>query len=139
MVELPPEVKLTVDGDSSRFAARSSGVSHAQIAELRAGKVRAEATVDLHGMTVEPALAQLKKFLVEARQVGHRCVLVVHGGPERGGEAIPWREAVTRLGGTEPGRALSRRDLVQLLATIYPGERNAIYEAVRTAGEGAPP
>ena len=80
------------------------------------------------------------------REIGARadplkgeCVLVVHGGPERGGEAIPWREAVTRLGGTEPGRALSRRDLVQLLATIYPGERNAIYEAVRTAGEGAPP
>ena len=27
VVELPPEVKLTVDGDSARYAARSSGVS----------------------------------------------------------------------------------------------------------------
>jgi hypothetical protein len=45
---------------------------------------------------------------------------------------------VTRLGGLELGRSLSRRDLVELLATIYPGERNAIYEAVQTAREGVP-
>ena len=60
VVELPSEAKLTVDGDGQRYAARSAGVSHAQIAELRAGKVRCEATIDLHGMTVEPALAQLR-------------------------------------------------------------------------------
>lgn len=94
VVELPPEVKLTVDGDSSRYAARSSGVSHAQIAELRAGKVRAEATVDLHGMTVDPALAQLRRFLVEARQLGRRCVLVVHGKGTHSEHGAPLREAV---------------------------------------------
>lgn len=79
------------------------------------------------------------------REIGARadplrgeCVLVVRGGPARGGEALPWREAMTRLRGLDLGRSLSRRDLVELLATIYPGERNAIYEAVQTAPEGAP-
>src|SRR6185503_20768973 len=79
VVELPPQVKLTIDGDSQRYAARSAGVSHAQIAELRAGKLRAEATLDLHGVTVEPALQQLRKFLADSRTMGRRCVLVVHG------------------------------------------------------------
>lgn len=94
VVELPPEVKLTVDGDSARYAARAAGVSRAQIADLRAGKVRAEATFDLHGMAVEPALAQLKKFLFEARALGHRCVLVVHGKGLHSEHGAPLREAV---------------------------------------------
>jgi DNA-nicking Smr family endonuclease len=94
VVELPPEMKLMVDGDSHRFAARSAGVSHAQIAALRAGNVRAEATVDLHGMTVEPALAQLKKFLIESRQLARRCVLVVHGKGTHSENGAPLREAV---------------------------------------------
>jgi DNA-nicking Smr family endonuclease len=94
VVELPPEVKLTVDGDAQRYAARSSGVSHAQIAELRAGNVRAEATIDLHGMTVEPALQQLKRFLSEARQLGRRCVLIVHGKGTHSEHGAPLREAV---------------------------------------------
>jgi DNA-nicking Smr family endonuclease len=96
VAELPPEVTLTVDGDSQRYAARSAGVSHAQIAELRAGKVRPEATLDLHGMTVEPALTQLKKFLLEARQLGRRCVLVVHGKGTHSEHGAPLREAVMR-------------------------------------------
>jgi DNA-nicking Smr family endonuclease len=94
VVELPPEVKLTVDGDSMRFAARSAGVSHAQIADLRAGKVRAEASIDLHGEKVEPALVQLRKFLIESRQLGRRCVLVVHGKGTHSDHGAPLREAV---------------------------------------------
>jgi DNA-nicking Smr family endonuclease len=94
VVELPPEVKLTVDGDSARYAARAAGVSHAQISDLRAGKVRADAALDLHGMTVEPALAQLKKFLFEGRQLGRRCVLIVHGKGTHSEHGAPLREAV---------------------------------------------
>jgi DNA-nicking Smr family endonuclease len=39
VVELPQETKLAIDGDSQRYAARAPGVSHAQITELRSGKV----------------------------------------------------------------------------------------------------
>lgn len=66
------------------------------------------------------------------------CVLVVRGGPLGDAEAVPWGEAVTRLQRLDLGRPLSRRDLVEILAAIYPGERNAIYAAIQAAGEGAP-
>src|SRR6185436_1129443 len=45
VVELPPEVKLTVEGDGRAYTARAPGVSRAQLAELRGGKVRAEETL----------------------------------------------------------------------------------------------
>lgn len=94
VVPLPPEAKLSVDGDSSRYAARSSGVSHAEVAALRAGKVRAEATLDLHGATIDAAIAQLRRFLVESRQLGRRCVLVIHGKGTHSEHGAPLREAV---------------------------------------------
>jgi DNA-nicking Smr family endonuclease len=87
--ELPPETKLSVEGDGQRYAARAPGVSLSQVAELRTGKVHLEATVDLHGATVPVAIQQLRAFLVEARGVGRRRVLVVHG---KGAGAL--REAV---------------------------------------------
>jgi DNA-nicking Smr family endonuclease len=96
VAEFPPEVKLTVDGDGQRYAARSAGVSHAQISALRAGNVRAEATVDLHGMTVEPAVVALRKFLLESRQLARRCVLVVHGKGTHSEHGAPLREAVVQ-------------------------------------------
>ncbi|NVB83639.1 MAG: hypothetical protein HOV81_35020 [Kofleriaceae bacterium] len=94
VVELPPEVKLTVDGDGQRYAARAAGVSHAQVSELRAGKVRAEATLDLHGERVEAAVARLQQFLVESRRLGRRCVLVIHGKGTHSEHGAPLREGV---------------------------------------------
>ncbi len=94
VVELPPEVKLTVDGDTQRYAARAPGVSHAQVGELRGGKIRAEATLDLHGSTVATALQQLRQFLFESRRLGRRCVLVVHGRGTHSEHGAPLREAV---------------------------------------------
>ncbi|HKY61411.1 MAG TPA: 16S rRNA (cytidine(1402)-2'-O)-methyltransferase [Gemmatimonadota bacterium] len=64
------------------------------------------------------------------------CVIVVGGGSAAGGDAVPWRDAVARLCDLELGRSLSRRDLVEILAAIYPGQRNAIYAAVQAAGHG---
>lgn len=57
------------------------------------------------------------------------CVVVIRGADAPASTAIPWREALDRLRSIEVGD-LSRRDLVEVLSTIYPGERNAIYEAV---------
>jgi DNA-nicking Smr family endonuclease len=94
VVELPQETKLAIDGDSQRYAARAPGVSHAQITELRSGKVRAEATLDLHGQLVAPAIQQLRQFLVESRKLGRRCVLVVHGKGTHSEHGAPLREGV---------------------------------------------
>lgn len=95
VVELPPEVKLTVDGDGQRYAARAPGVSHTQITDLRAGKVHPTATLDLHGTTIAPALGQLRQFLIESRRTGHRCMLIVHGRGLHSEHGAPLREAVT--------------------------------------------
>jgi len=94
VAELPPERPLTVEGDGQRYAARGSGVSRAQVQELRAGKVHAEQTLDLHGETVERGLARLRVVLLEASRIGHRCVLVVHGKGTHSEHGAPLREAV---------------------------------------------
>lgn len=92
--ELPPEIKLTVEGDGRRYAARAPGVSLAQVAELRTGKIHLEATLDLHGSTVDVALASLRQFLFESRRLGRRRVLVVHGKGLHSEHGAPLREAV---------------------------------------------
>ena len=91
---LPPQIELAVEGDGRRFSARSPGVSHAQIADLRGGKLHVEATLDLHGETVDRGVAQLRTFLIDARKLGRRCVLVVHGRGLHSDAGAPLREAV---------------------------------------------
>ena len=91
---LPPTVKLTVEGDGNRYTARGPGVSVQQTAELRTGKLRPSATLDLHGEKVEPALAKLRTFLLEATRGGHRFLLVIHGKGTHSEIGAPLREAV---------------------------------------------
>src|SRR4051812_40915308 len=94
VVELPPAISLTVEGDGHRYAARAPGVSLAQVSQLRAGKIRAKRTLDLHGETVEAALGKLRSFLVDVNKTGHRTVLVVHGKGTHSEHGAPLREAV---------------------------------------------
>jgi DNA-nicking Smr family endonuclease len=94
VVELPAEVSLAVEGDGHRYAARAPGVSRAQVGELRAGKVHAEVTLDLHGEPVDKGLARLRAFLAQAAGLGRRCVLVVHGKGTHSEHGAPLREAV---------------------------------------------
>jgi DNA-nicking Smr family endonuclease len=94
IAELPPEVKLEVEGDAQRYTARAPGVSRAQLSELRTGRLHTEDTLDLHGQTVEVALQQLREFLVGAHRIGQRCVLVVHGKGTHSEHGAPLREAV---------------------------------------------
>lgn len=94
IVELPPQVALTVEGDGQRYAVRGPGVSRAQVQELRAGKIHAEETLDLHGEQVAKGLQRLRTFVVEANRIGRRCVLVVHGKGTHSEHGAPLREAV---------------------------------------------
>jgi len=94
IVELPPAIALTIEGDSQRYAARAPGVSRAQISELRAGKVHCEETLDLHGETVETGKQQLRDFVVSAHRSGRRCVRVIHGKGTHSEHGAPLREAV---------------------------------------------
>lgn len=94
VVELPPAVKLTVEGDSTRYAARAPGVSKSQIAELRAGKMHVHATLDLHGETVEAGLQRLREFLLVSERNAQRCVRIIHGKGTHSEHGAPLREAV---------------------------------------------
>ncbi len=125
--ELPAEVQLTVEGDGRAYAARAPGVSRAQIAELRAGKLRAEDTLDLHGDTIAHATTRLRRFLVDAGRIGRRCVLVVHGKGLHSDAGAPLREAMLHeLLGPLSG-------LVRALATAAPtdGGEGATYILLR--------
>jgi len=46
---------------------------------LRRGRLPIDARLDLHGMGVREARAQLELFLRTMRRRGERCVLVIHG------------------------------------------------------------
>jgi len=68
-------------------------VSRAEIAQLRAGKVHVEETLDLHGETVDKGRAKLREFLATAAGL-RRCVLIVHGKGTHSEHGAPLREAV---------------------------------------------
>jgi DNA-nicking Smr family endonuclease len=125
--DLPPVAALTVEGDGKRYAARGPGVSRAQISELRAGKVRVEETIDLHGETVEGGRLRLRDFLATAQRNSRRCVLVVHGKGTHSDHGAPLREAVlAELLGPLSG-------LIRALATSVPsdGGEGATYVMLR--------
>jgi DNA-nicking Smr family endonuclease len=127
IVELPPAVALTVEGDGQRYAARAPGVSRVQISELRAGKVHCEETLDLHGETVEQGRQQLRDFLAAAHRIGRRCVRVIHGKGIHSEHGAPLREAVlAELLGELSG-------LVHALSTAAPadGGEGATYVMLR--------
>jgi DNA-nicking Smr family endonuclease len=42
-------------------------------------KISADATIDLHGLTVAEAQAQLRSFFIEAHRNGWKKVLIIHG------------------------------------------------------------
>ena len=124
---LPPTVTLTIDGDDGLAVGRAAGVNRAQVALLRGGQVRPEATLDLHGRSAaeaEPALAQ---FLLESARLRRRCVLVVHGqGLHSGGVAVLRDLVVGELVGKASG-------LVHAFAPAAPsdGGRGATYVMLR--------
>jgi 16S rRNA (cytidine1402-2'-O)-methyltransferase len=63
------------------------------------------------------------------------CVIVVAGSAEEPARSRPWREALRELRRDRTGATLSTRGLVDVLAAVYPGERNAIYRAVQEEDE----
>jgi DNA-nicking Smr family endonuclease len=127
VVQLPVEQKLAVEGDGRRYSARGAGVSHAQVQALRAGKIHADVTLDLHGDTVERGTQRLRELVAEAARMGHRCALVVHGKGTHSEHGAPLREAVLHeLLGPLSG-------FVHALATAMPadGGEGATYVMLR--------
>ena len=84
----PPDPQLDIQpGDSLHY--RQAGVSETVLRRLRRGDYRIEAEIDLHGLTVVEARAQLREFLRAAAARRLRCLRIVHGKGLRSGHRGP--------------------------------------------------
>jgi DNA-nicking Smr family endonuclease len=80
------EPELTA-ADPTTFA--RPGVSETTLRKLRRGQYRVQAELDLHGLSLAEAKAQLREFLSESLQRNVRCLRIVHGKGLRSGPKGP--------------------------------------------------
>ena len=74
--------RFEVGDDGTRAEGRRVDVGVDVLRKLRRGQFPLDGRLDLHGMTVPEARAQLELFLRTMRSRGERCVLVIHGKGE---------------------------------------------------------
>ena len=67
-------------------------------AKMNRGKITPDARIDLHGLTLAEAHAELIRFILNAQSAGFRLVLVITGKGKRGEDhgPIPQRQGVLR-------------------------------------------
>ena len=82
--------RFEVADDGRRVEGRRVDLPMDTLRKLRRGLLPIDARLDLHGMGVREARAQLELFLRTMRSRGERCVLVIHGKGEHsvGGAGI---------------------------------------------------
>ena len=64
------------------------GIQNGVFRKLKQGKYEAEATLDLHRMTVEQARREVFSFISEAVNYGLRSLLIVHGKGSHAGKSV---------------------------------------------------
>jgi DNA-nicking Smr family endonuclease len=74
--------RFEVNDDGRRVEGRRVDLPMDAVRKLRRGLVPVDARIDLHGMGVTEARAQLELFLRTMRARSERCVLVIHGKGE---------------------------------------------------------
>jgi DNA-nicking Smr family endonuclease len=80
---------LHVEIAGEHVSAFDPGVSPEVRRALRRGDTRPEGVLDMHGLRAAEARRRLESFLLEARSVGWRCVLLVTGRGLRSGPGGP--------------------------------------------------
>jgi DNA-nicking Smr family endonuclease len=70
---------FTIVTSGERVEGLAPGIDRAWLRRLRAGEMRPEERVDLHGLHAREAQRTVRRTLVAAYDAGKRCVLVVHG------------------------------------------------------------
>ena len=108
------------------------GVQRSVLKKLKSGRYSIQGEIDLHGLTVEEARAELSAFLGAALAERRLCVRVIHGkgrpGNERGSRLKP---AVN--GWLQKHRAV----LAFCSARISDGGTGAVYVLLRRPGPAA--
>lgn len=103
------------------------------VEKLRRGEFSVQGYVDLHGLFVDEARAQLTEFFRHARHLGLRCVLVVHGRGLHSKDGVPvLKERVTTW--LTHGR-LARQVVAWCSARRHDGGAGALYVLLRTPDE----
>jgi DNA-nicking Smr family endonuclease len=78
--EAPPaDAGAPFDRDDGALTGRATDLDQRTLRALRAGRIRPEGRLDLHGMTRDEARAAVTGFVGGASQRGLRCVLLVTG------------------------------------------------------------
>lgn len=76
---LSDHIPHELTGTDEEFFFQRSGVAPLTMKRLRRGYWTIQAELDLHGMTSDQARACLIDFLDECKQLGLRCVRIIHG------------------------------------------------------------
>lgn len=74
-----PEIHAGPSDNGNEYHYRANGIQDKQINKLRRGKILPQASLDLHGMTRESALAELQGFIAGCQQQNLKCIHVIHG------------------------------------------------------------
>jgi DNA-nicking Smr family endonuclease len=115
--------RFEVADDGRRVEGRRVDLPMDALRRLRRGRLPIDARIDLHGMGVPEARAQLELFLRTMRVRGERCVLVIHGK----GEHSP------------QGRGVLRGEIAAWLSQAASSEHVAAFATAgeNDGGEGA--
>jgi len=81
-----------------RLAAAPVNMDNKSFGKMKRGKLKPEARIDLHGMTMAEAHPELVSFILGSQSMGRRLVLVITGkGKDRDdGGPIPTRHGILR-------------------------------------------
>ncbi len=85
-------------GITERLSVSPVNMDHKSFGKMKRGKLKPEAKIDLHGMTMAEAHPELVAFILGSQSLGRRLVLVITGkGKDRDdGGPIPTRHGVLR-------------------------------------------
>jgi DNA-nicking Smr family endonuclease len=102
--------------------------------KVATGKVRIDATLDLHGLQRSDAHARLRAFLRNSQAQGHRMLLIITG---KGGEVETGDHLARSLG--RPGRGILRRSVPEWLEEpeLRPVVLSYATAGLRHGGSGA--
>lgn len=117
-------------GDSDEYIEGiAQGLDRRLLKKLRLGQFAVQAHLDLHGKTRALARDAVEGFVVESRQRGRRCVLIVHGRGLNSKDQIPVLKEALRVW-LARGR-IARSVLAFCSARSVDGGTGAVYVLLR--------
>lgn len=123
---------------SDRLAAQAVQMDAGTHRKLTRGKLRPEARIDLHGMTLAVAKAELTGFILSAQASGRRLVLVITGKGKGDHGPLPTRSGALRH---EVPHWLHMAPMAGVVMQVVPahlrhGGGGAYYVYLRRSGRG---